>query len=116
MSRNIPLFKIYWDEQDVERTTEVIRSGMNWATGPNIQEFEKMLAEYTEVKYAVAFNSGTSALHAILLACGIGQGDEVIVPSFTFISSVNAPLFVGARPVLADIEGRTYGLDPQAVP
>jgi len=72
------------------------------AAGPEIEEFEKKVAEYVGRKYAVAFNSGTSALHAILLAYGIGQGDEVIVPSFTFISTANAPLFVGAKPVFAE--------------
>ena len=112
MSWNIPLFKIYWDEKDVVRVAEAIRKGMNWATGPNIQEFENRLANYVGVNYAVTFNSGTSALHALLAACGIGQGDEVIVPSFTFIATANAPLFVGAKAVFADIEEGTYGLDP----
>jgi len=63
----------------------------------------------------VAFNSGTSALHAILLAYGIEKGDEVVVPSFTFISTANAPLFVGAKPVFAEIEDETYCLDPEDV-
>ena len=115
MNWNIPLFKIYWDEQDVKKVTEAIRRGMYWATGPNVQEFEKSLAKYVGVNYAVTFNSGTSALHAVLIAHGIGRGDEVIVPSFTFISTANAPLFVGAKPVFAEIEEKTYGLDPQDV-
>ena len=115
MNWNIPLFKIYWDEQDVEKTSEVIKSGINWAIGPNIQKFERMLAGYVGAEHAVVFNSGTSALHAALLSSGIGQGDEVIVPSFTFIATVNAPLFVGAKPIFADIEEKTYGLDPEAV-
>jgi len=63
----------------------------------------------------VAFNSGTSALHAILLAYGIEKGDEVVVPSFTFISTANAPLFVGAKPVFAEIEDETYCLDPEDI-
>ncbi|HJH26510.1 MAG TPA: DegT/DnrJ/EryC1/StrS family aminotransferase, partial [Methanophagales archaeon] len=66
-------------------------------------------------KYCVAFNSGTSALHAALLAHRIKEGDEVIVPSFTFIATANAPLFVGAKPVFADIEEETFGLDPEDV-
>lgn len=115
MARNIPLFKIYWDEQDVERVSEVIKSGANWATGPNVQEFENRLAQYVGSKYALVFNSGTSALHAILVAYNIGEGDEVIVPSFTFIATANCALFVGARPVFADIEESTYGLDPEDV-
>jgi len=111
----IPLFKIYWDDEDIRAVTKVIKRGTYWATGPEIEEFEKKVAEYVGRKYAVAFNSGTSALHAILLAYGIGQGDEVIVPSFTFISTANAPLFVGAKPVFAEIEEKTYGLDPEDV-
>lgn len=115
MDWRIPLFKIYWDEQDVEIVKEAIQRGMLWAIGPNIEKFENMLAEYIGTRYALVFNSGTSALHAVLLAYGIGQGDEVIVPSFTFIATANAPLFVGATPVFADIEETTYGLNPNDV-
>jgi perosamine synthetase len=114
-SWKIPLYKIYWDEDDVERVSEVIRQGMFWAIGPNIEKFERMVAERIGKKYAMAFNSGTSALHAILLAYGIKQGDEVIVPSFTFIATANSVLFVGAEPVFADIERDTYGLHPEDV-
>jgi perosamine synthetase len=114
-SWKIPLYKIYWDEEDVNRVTELIRQGMFWAIGPNIEKFEKMLADRIGKKYAVAFNSGTSALHAVLLAYGIGEGDEVIVPSFTFIATANSPLFVNAKPIFADIEAETYGLDPESV-
>jgi perosamine synthetase len=109
------LFKIYWDEHDVEKVSSVIRKGMYWAIGPEIKEFEKKVAEYVGVKYALALNSGTSALHVVLAAHDIGKGDEVIVPSFTFIATANAALFVGARPVFAEIEGETYGLDPADV-
>ncbi len=115
MSWKIPLFKIYSDEEDVEQVAEVIRSGMNWATGPKVNEFEERIKEYVGTDYAVTFNSGTSALHAVLLAHGVGKGDEVIVPSFTFIATANSPFFVGAKPVFADIEGETYGLDPADV-
>jgi len=112
MKWKIPLFKIYWDEEDVEGATEAIKSGMNWAVGLNIDKFEKMIAKYIGTKYCIVFNSGTSALHTVLLAHGIGKSDEVIVPSFTFIATANAPLFVGAKPVFADIEKETFGLDP----
>ena len=115
MDWKIPLFKIYWDEEDVETVKEAIQRGMYWAIGPNIEKFENMLSEYVDTKHALVFNSGTSALHAVLLAHGIGQGDEVIVPSFTFIATANAPLFVGAKPVFADIENKTYGLNPDDV-
>ena len=108
----IPLFKIYWDKEDVKAAADSIRRGMNWASGPNIEKFEKLIAKYIVRKYAVVFNSGTSALHALLIAYGIGRGDEVIVPSFSFIATANAPLFVGAKPVFADIEEETCGLEP----
>ena len=115
MDWKIPLFKIYWDEEDIKAVTEAIKSGMGWAVGPNVEKFEKKIAEYIGTKHCVVFNSGTSALHADLLAHGIKEGDEVIVPSFTFISTANAPLFVGAKPVFADIEEETFGLDPEDV-
>ncbi len=94
MSWNIPLFKIYWDNKDIEQVTSVISRGTYWATGPEVKNFEKKVAEYVGVRYAVAVNSGTSALHVALAAHGIGEGDEVIVPSFTFIATANACLFV----------------------
>jgi len=115
MNWNIPLFKIYWDEADVKGITQSIESGMNWAVGANIALFEERLAEYIGTENCLTFNSGTSALHADLLAHGIGPGDEVIVPSFTFIATANAPIFVGAKPVFADIEEETLGISPQDV-
>lgn len=115
MTWEIPLFKIYWDEEDVDAVDGEIKSGMNWAVGKNVEKFETLLSEKMKSKFSIAFNSGTSAAHALLLAHGIGSGDEVIVPSFTFISTANSPLFVGAKPVFADIETGTLGLDPDSV-
>lgn len=115
MSWKIPLFAIYQDEEDTKMVNETIKRGAYWACGPDVATFERMISEYIGARYCLTFNSGTSALHAILLAYGIGPGDEVIVPSFTFIATANAPLFVGARPVFAEIEEETYGLDPEDV-
>ncbi len=115
MEWKIPLFKIYWDEEDIAAVNKAIRRGMSWTIGPEIEEFEAELSKYLKIKYCLTFSSGTSALHAVLLACGIGPGDEVIVPSFTFIATANAALFVGAKPVFADIEEKTYSLDPKDV-
>lgn len=115
MNWKIPLFKIYWDEEDVRMVSDAIKAGMNWATGPNVERLEELIASYVGTKYAITFNSGTSALHAAMLAHKIKQGDEVIVPSFTFVATANAPLFVGAKPVFADIEEETFGLDPENV-
>ena len=109
------MFKIFWDKEDVEAVTGAIKAGMNWATGSNVGKFEELIASYVDTEYAVTFNSGTSALHAALLSYEIKKGDEVIVPSFTFIATANAPIFVGAKPVFADIEEETFGLDPEDV-
>ena len=115
MTWKIPLFKIYWDEDDVNAVTTTIKRGMFWTTGPDTKRFEQMLADYTGTKHAMVFNSGTSALHAILMANGIKNGDEVIVPSFTFIATANTVLYVGGKPIFAEIEDKTYGLDPEDV-
>lgn len=106
---------MYWDEDDISAVSEAIRSGMNWAVGSNVSRFEEGIADYIGAKYCLTFNSGTSALHAVLLAHGVAPGDEVIVPSFTFIATANTPQFVGAKPVFADIEETTFGLDPEDV-
>lgn len=97
------------DEADVEAVVGVLRSG-RLALGPWGDELERMVAEYVGVKHAVAVNSGTSALHLVVRALGIGPGDEVLVPSFTFAASVNAILYEGATPVFVDIEPDTYCL------
>lgn len=109
------MFKIYWDKEDVQMVSDAIKKGMHWATGPSIEKFEGAISKYIGAGYATVFNSGTSALHAALLAHGIKKGDEVIVPSLTFIATANSPLFVGAKPVFAETEDKTYGLDPEDV-
>jgi len=114
MNWKLPLFKTYWDEADVEAVSKVIRRGTYWADGPEIKEFESKLSDYLGRKYVVTFNSGTSALHSVLLAHGIDSG-EVIVPSFTFIATSNSVVLSGARPVFAEIEDETYGLSADDV-
>ncbi|MBP2029953.1 perosamine synthetase [Methanohalophilus levihalophilus] len=111
----VPLFKIFHTTEDINSVVNNIKMGANWATGPDVGKFEDEINQFINSKYAVTFNSGTSALHAALSAYGIGKGHEVIVPSFTFISTANAPLFVDAKPIFADIEENTYGLDPESV-
>ena len=85
---------------------------MYWTCGPETIEFEKRIAEYIGTEHAIVFNSGTTALHAAILGHKIKAGDEVIVPSFTFIATANTVLLAGAKPIFADIEPKTYGLDP----
>jgi len=99
-------------EEDVQAVAEVVRSG-RLALGPKTEEFERLVAEYVRVKHAVAVSSGTAALHLIVKALGIGPGDEVLVPSFTFVASVNVILYEGAMPVFVEIEPDTYNLDPE---
>jgi perosamine synthetase len=98
------------DDSDLQAVLAVIRSG-RLALGPEIESFERELAAYVGVEHAVAVSSGTAALHLIVRALGIGPGDEVLVPSFTFAASVNAILFEGARPVFVEAEADTYNLD-----
>jgi len=109
----IPLYKVFTDENDIKQVSNVIKRGMDWAIGPEIEKFESSFAQYIGRKYCIAFNSGTSAGHAALIALGINAKSEVIVPSFTFISTANWPLMVQASPRFADIEMQTYGMDPK---
>ena len=111
----IPLYKIYTDDEDVDLITKIIKRGTQWAIGPEIAEFENTIKNFLDVNYCVTLNSGTSALHALFLAYGFTNNDEIIVPSFSFISTANSTLFVNAIPVFADIEDTTFGLDPASI-
>jgi len=114
MDWKIPLFKTYNDSDDLAAVSSVIRRGTYWAIGPEIQEFENKIAQFIGKKYALSFNSGTSALHALLEAYEI-KGKEVIVPSFTFIATANSVLLAGGIPVFAEAEDATFGLDVEDV-
>jgi perosamine synthetase len=107
----IPLYKIYTDDEDLQLISKVIRRGTQWALGPEIEELEKEIASYVNSDYCITVNSGTSALHATYLAYEIGNFDEILIPSFSFISTANSVLFVNAKPVFCDIEESTLGLD-----
>jgi perosamine synthetase len=100
----IPLYRVFTDKDDLDYASKVIKRGMNWAIGPEIVDFETKLARYVGCDYCVAFNSGTSAQHASLLSLGIKPKQEVIVPSFTFISTANSVLMVNGKPKFVDIE------------
>jgi perosamine synthetase len=108
----IPLYKIYTDDEDVKIVNNVIKRGSRWAIGPEVAEFENLIKNYVGTDYCVSVNSGTSALHATLLAYEIGNNDEVIIPSFSFISTANSILFVNGTPIFSDIEQDHFGLDP----
>jgi len=111
----LPLYKIYTDEDDLNLITKIVKRGTYWAMGPEIEEFENAITNYVGCDHCVTLNSGTSALHATLLAYGLGEGDEIIVPSFSFIATANSVLYVNAKPVFADIEEKTFGLDPKSI-
>ena len=112
MNWKIPLFKMYWDTQDIIAVTKVIKRGSYWTMGPEIESLETTIADFIGKKHGISFNSGTSALHATLLAYDIKHGDQVIVPSFTFIATANVVVLTGATPVFADIEKQSYALRP----
>jgi perosamine synthetase len=110
----IPLSAPDISETEIAAVTSVLRTP--WLSrGPMIEEFERALAEYLGVPHAVAVSSGTAGLHLALRALGIGAGDEVIVPSFAFISVAHAVEYVGAVPVFVEIEPEGLGLDPASV-
>ncbi len=93
---------------------EVLASGQ-LCQGPRVRAFEQAFADWCGARFAVAVSSGTAALHIALLAHGIGPGDEVVTPAFSFVASANCCLYVGARPVFADIRPDTFTLDPEDV-
>ena len=99
-------------EEDIEAVVEVLRSDY-LTTGPKVEEFERKVADYVGVKYAVAVSNGTAALHIACLAAGIGPGDEVITTPITFAASANCVLYCGGTPIFADIKADTYNIDPK---
>jgi len=101
-------------EEEIEAVSRVLRSHV-LTNGPETATFEREFAEYHEAAYGVAFANGTVALTAMYSALGIGPGDEVIVPSLTFVSSATSVLLVGAQPVFAEIDPETFNLDPADV-
>ena len=105
-------------EEEVQAVVKVLKSGMltsGLGAGPMVLEFEKNFAKFAGGKHAIAVNTGTAALHSAVVACGIKQGDEVILPSFTFVATGEAVVLAGGKPVFADIEAETYNLSPDAV-
>lgn len=107
--KNIPVANPYIREEEAKAVYEVARSG--WlSSGDTVREFESAFAEYVGAKYAVAVNNGTAALHLALIASGITDGDEVLVPDITFISSSNVVLYERATPILVECEPETYNI------
>lgn len=120
-----PIHTTMIDAAEEQEVLEVLRSGHlsgfsarpgeRFLGGPKVRQLEEDFARYFSVKYAVTFNSATSALHGAVSAAGIGPGDEVIVPPTTMSATASSVLMQNAIPVFADIEDKTFGLDPKAV-
>lgn len=110
----IPYGRQSIDEEDIQAVVGVLRSDY-LTTGPAIAEFEKTVADYVGAKYAVAVSNGTAALHAACHAAGIGAGDEVILTPLTFAASANCVLYCGGTPVFADVDEKTYNMDPNDI-
>jgi dTDP-4-amino-4,6-dideoxygalactose transaminase len=109
----IPITKPYLGADEAEAARKAVESG--WVTqGPKVAEFERMVADYCGTAHAVAVSSCTTALHLALLVLDVGPGDEVICPSMSFIATANAIRHAGATPVFAEVDPRTYNLDPDA--
>ena len=112
--RRVPLARPYLDEREEELVLEVLRSG-RLSLGPTIDRFEELIAERVGAPYAAAVSSGTAGLHLLVRTAGIGAGDEVITTPLSFAATANCFLFEGATPVFADVDPRTWNLDPSAV-
>jgi len=110
----IPVARPAIGQEEISAVTSVLESGM-LASGDRVVEFEKKFADFCGSNHAVAINNGTAALHAALLAAGIGPGDEVIVPAFTFVATASAVAMCGAKPVFADVDEKTFNISPQQV-
>ncbi|HKZ76266.1 MAG TPA: aminotransferase class I/II-fold pyridoxal phosphate-dependent enzyme, partial [Actinomycetota bacterium] len=107
--------------EELAEVAEVLASGHLARYGPEddsfpakVRRFEEHVAEHSQTKYALALNSGTSALYLALVGLGIGPGDEVIVPGFTFVATISSVIYARARPVLAEID-ESFNLDPADV-
>lgn len=114
----IPINQPKIGEEEIKAVIEVMKTGMltsGLGAGPKVTEFERNYRKFAETKHAIAVNTGTAALHAALLAAGIKSGDEVILPSFTFVATAEAVVLAGGIPVFADIDPITYTLSPKAV-
>jgi len=110
----IPLARPDITDAEIEAVVEVLKTSY-LALGPKLKEFENAIADYAGVRYAVAVNSGTSALHLIIRALGIGEGDQVITTPFSFVSSSNCILFERAKPIFIDIDPKTLNIDPELI-
>jgi perosamine synthetase len=110
----IPQFEPWLGDEELAQVTETIKA--NWITGgEKVHQFERQIAELCGVKHAIAICNGTLALYVGLKVLGIGEGDEVIVPDFTFIASANSVVMAAAKPVFVDVDANTFNIDPECI-
>ena len=114
-TRPIPLHEPRFLGNEKKYLADCIDSTYVSSVGPYVERFEKMVAEYTGTRYAVATVNGTSALHIALLLAGVKPGDEVITQPLTFVATANAIVYCGAQPVFLDVDRSTLGLSPDSV-
>ncbi|MHA1384898.1 MAG: DegT/DnrJ/EryC1/StrS family aminotransferase, partial [Candidatus Helarchaeota archaeon] len=104
------------DQEEIDAVIKVLKSKkLSALSGRQIKRFEKQFARYCGTKYAIAVNSGTAAIHVALASLNVGPGDEVIVPPYTFVATVTPILHQNAIPIFADIDKKTYCIDPSNV-
>ena len=118
MSMKIPFSRPYFTENDVSEIITLIKQALmegRLTSGTFVKKFEELFAQWLNIKYAVAVNSATAALHTVLLALKIKEGDEVIVPTNTFVSTAFSVLYVGAKPVFADSDEHTFNVSPDDI-
>src|ERR1700741_2676551 len=110
MNLKIPVAKPYLTSEEAQAAYDTILSG--WITqGPRVAEFEEKFCAYTGSKYAVAVSNCTTALHLAMIVAGIKEGDEVICPSMSYIATANSIMYVGAKPIFAEVVPGTYNMD-----
>ena len=110
----IPIAKPLIGDEETDAVMKTLKSG-SLAQGDGVNRFEDAFAGFVGTKYAIAINSGTAALHVALLSHGLSEGDEVITTPFSFISTANSILFVGAKPVFADVREEDFNIDPECI-
>jgi perosamine synthetase len=114
----IPINAPQVGEEEIEAVAKVLRSGVlthGLGEGPMVKKFEEDFAKFVEAKYALAVNSGTAALHMAVVGAGVEPGDEVILPSFTFVATAEAVVMAGAKPIFVDIDAETYNISPEKI-
>lgn len=110
MSSFIPITKPWIIDADIDAVTAVLKSGM-LVQGKEVERLEKEIADYIGVEHVIAVSNGTATMHIMLKVLGIGEGDEVIVPAFSYVSTANVVELVGAKPVFVDIDIQTFNID-----